>query len=391
MRRSFDEFLSHKDEIEILKVLSDVEFRKEFIELFMNALIKSEFEMFLGYKKYERTDLEKTNYRNGNHKKKFKTKDGEIELTIPHDRNRDFYPSSVPKHKRRSEEISSAIIELFALGNSNREVVTFVDKVFGASYSPQTVSNVVEVLDEVVKEFNSRKISKDYFAIFMDATYIPIRFNNSYEKQAVYLVCGITNEGYQEILGYTIGFSENLSLWEELLQNLKDRGLESCKIFVMDGARGVPELTKSLFHDSLIQLCVFHSMKNLSNKLRVADRKEIMGFVAEVYKLQDKDLIQQQINKIICRFPQYKKQLMNHFEKDYMFSYLELPQCVHKLVRTTNRIERINGKIKTTVNHKRVFPNRRSLERILVSGIIEINTKSTRKVNGMQEYLEQYN
>lgn len=387
MRKSFDEFLSHKDEIEILKVLTDPEFRKEFIELFMNALIKSEFEMFLGYKKYERTDLEKTNYRNGSHKKSFKTRDGEIELTIPHDRNGGFYPISVPKHKRRSEEISAAIIQLFALGNSNREVVTFVEEVFGTSYTPQSISNVVEVLDEIVQEFNSRKISSNYFAIFMDATYIPIRFNDTYDKQAIYLVCGITADGFQEILGYTIGFSENLSLWNELLQNLKDRGLQECEVFCMDGARGVPELVRGMFTRSKVQVCVFHSMKNLSHKLRKSDRAEILSAISDLYKLQDMDIINLQIGKIISRYPQYQRILENYFEAEYMFSYIHFPQCVHKLIRTTNRIERMNGKIKTAISHKRVFPNRESLERILVSVIIDINTKSTRKVNGMEDYL----
>lgn len=341
----------------------------------------------MGYKKYERTDLEKSNYRNGSHTKKFKTKDGEVELTIPHDRNSEFYPSSVPKHRRRSEEISAAIIELFALGNSNREVINFVDNVYGASYSRQTISNIVEVLDEVVAEFNTRVISSNYLAIFMDATYIPIRFNNTYDKQAIYLVCGITEDGYQEILGYTIGFSENLTLWEELLDNLKSRGMKHADVFVMDGARGVPELTLSMFPESKIQVCTFHTMMNLGNKLKKSDRKEVLRRVSDLFKLSNRNLIDLQMAEIISNYPQYKKELEHMHNRDYIYTFTSFPQCIHKLIRTTNRIERINGKIKTAISHKRVFPNRESLERILVSVIIDINTKSTRKVNGMEDYL----
>lgn len=125
----------------------------------------------------------------------------------------------------------------------------------------------------------------------MDATYIPIWFNGVYDKQAIYLVCRITNDGYHEILGYTIGFSENLSLWEELLSNLKDRDLEEYKIYVMDGAKGVAELTRSLFLETLVQACVFHSMKNLANNIRKQDHNKIMPLIADFYKIQDREFV----------------------------------------------------------------------------------------------------
>ena len=62
MRSQFDDFISHCDEIKLLSLFQSDETRNEFVELFMNAIIKAEFEMFMGYKKYERNGLEKTNY-----------------------------------------------------------------------------------------------------------------------------------------------------------------------------------------------------------------------------------------------------------------------------------------------------------------------------------------
>ncbi len=388
MKKQFDNFLNDVTNEDILKLISDKKRKNEIIECFMNALIQSEFEMFLGYKKYERTDLEKVNYRNGNHKKKFNTTDGEIELTIPHDRNCEFYPSSVPKHKRRSEEIASAIIELFALGNSNTEIVKFCDNVFGASYSRQTISNIVEVLDDVVTKFNSRPIKSKYFALFIDATYIPIRFNGQYEKQAIHLIVGITEDGFQDILGYKIGFSENTAMWDELINDLKDRGLQEVEIVCMDGARGVPELIKFHFPTTDIQICQFHLLSSLGKALRKSDRSAVLAQVKQLYYLNDINLIKQQQEYIKLQFPQYERILNNHFNKEYQYTYVKYPLCIHKLIRTTNRLERINGKIKTGISHKRVFPNVSSLERILVSIILDINTRSTRKVNGMQDFID---
>jgi transposase-like protein len=388
MKEQFSNFIDSSDEIDIITLFQSEESRNEIVELFMNAIIKAEFEMFMGYKKYQRTDLEKLNYRNGSHKKTLRTTNGEVTLEIPEDRNSDFYPASVPKHMRRTEDISRAILELFSLGNSNSEVVKFVDNVFGSSYSPQTVSNIVAVLDEVVQEFNSRKLKKSYFCIFMDATYIPVRFDGSYEKHAVYIMVGVDQAGYQEIIGYKVGFSETCTLWEEMIVELKERGLEQCNLFVMDGAPGVPQLIKRHFNNTKVQQCTVHLMRSLSHKIKPRDRKEVMSKIKNLYYIADKRIIELELDNIIESFPQYERVLTNYRENEFMFTYLDFPVCVHKLIKTTNRIERINGKIKTLISHKRSFPNQNSLERILVSALIDVNTRSTRTVSGMQEYIE---
>lgn len=212
MLEAFEDFLKSRDSIALDLLAKSSTERNQIVEVFLNALIKTEFEMFMGYKKYERTNLEKTNYRNGTHKKSFKTSNGEMTIIVPEDRNSEFDPVTVPKHMRRSEDITRAIIQLFSMGNSNSQVVEFCDKVFGTSYSPQHISTIVEVMEEVVLTFKKRLIEEEYFAIFIDATYVPIRFANTYEKQAIHLVVGINKRGYQDILGYVIGFNESAIL-----------------------------------------------------------------------------------------------------------------------------------------------------------------------------------
>ncbi len=62
MRLHFEKFLFETDDIKFIKLFEDKQTKNEFVEIFYNAVIQAEFEMFLGYKKYERTDLEKVNY-----------------------------------------------------------------------------------------------------------------------------------------------------------------------------------------------------------------------------------------------------------------------------------------------------------------------------------------
>ena len=299
IKESLDLYYKSMENDDISKLFVSGDIQKEFIEIIASSFIKAEFELFMGYPPYMRTETIKANYRNGSHTKQFQTNSGEIKLTIPEDRNSEFTPSIIDKYQTRSTEFTSSIINLFKLGLSNKEIVDFANNVYGNTYSPQNISNITSVITEVVNEFKSRTIREKYFALFIDATYIPIKFDGSYEKQALYLVSGITTDGYQEIIGYTIGFTENSTLWDELLTDLKDRGLKSVDIFIMDGAKGVPDVVKSHYPQSDIQICTVHALRNAMNKVRVSDKSEFIPKLKNLLLLSSNDLIDLEKKKLL--------------------------------------------------------------------------------------------
>ncbi len=176
-------------------------------------------------------------------------------------------------------------------------------------------------------------------------------------------MCGITKDGYQEILGYTIGHSENTTLWDELLYDLKSRGLSSVDIFVMDGAPGVDKIVKKHYPKSDIQVCTVHALRNMMNKISPKDKSELIPLLKDLFLFTDLDLVYKQT------------QINNMIQKEYLFTYLKYPNVIHKAIKSTNRIEAINQKIKTRISHKRAFP-------------LELNIHSLRKVNGMESYLK---
>jgi len=63
-----------------------------------------------------------SNSRNGSSKKTVQSKDGELELSIPRDRNGSFDPVLVPKHQRRIAGLDEKILALYARGNSTRDI-----------------------------------------------------------------------------------------------------------------------------------------------------------------------------------------------------------------------------------------------------------------------------
>ena len=73
-----------------------VDLKKQLIE----ALYDEELKDHLGFDKSENLSGGRDNYRNGHSSKHVKSQDGLIELSVPRDREGDFSPQIVPKHKR---------------------------------------------------------------------------------------------------------------------------------------------------------------------------------------------------------------------------------------------------------------------------------------------------
>ncbi|NHB75114.1 IS256 family transposase, partial [Enterococcus faecium] len=77
-----------------------------------------------------------------------------------------------------------------------------------------------------------------YVAIFMDATYIPLK-RQTVSKEAIYIAIGIREDGTREVLSYAIAPTESITIWEEILLDLQERGLKNVLLFITDGLKGM--------------------------------------------------------------------------------------------------------------------------------------------------------
>ena len=75
-------FLAQKQDID--------EFFRTSLETAMNDLFQAELSAFLGYETYDKVGYNSRNSHNGTYARKFETKYGTVQLTIPRDRNGNF-------------------------------------------------------------------------------------------------------------------------------------------------------------------------------------------------------------------------------------------------------------------------------------------------------------
>jgi transposase-like protein len=92
--------------------------RKEIIEMMYDEEMKDH----LGFAKNDARPEDSDNYRNGSYGKSVKTSSGELELSVPRDRNGEFDPKIVKKHQSDIFGIEDRIISLYGCGMSTRDI-----------------------------------------------------------------------------------------------------------------------------------------------------------------------------------------------------------------------------------------------------------------------------
>ena len=127
--------------------LTDI-FRQQ-LESTINTLLESELTSALGYDPYARNEGD--NARNGEYTRRLDTQFGQIQVRVPRDRKGDFKQSLLPPYKHRIDALETTVIQLYEKGITTREIADLIEKMYGAHYSPTTVSNITKIVDEQVE------------------------------------------------------------------------------------------------------------------------------------------------------------------------------------------------------------------------------------------------
>ena len=115
---------------------------KEMFKEVLEESLEAELDTQLGYEKSERSDSK--NRRNGHSRKTVRSELGEIEVSVPRDRDGEYEPKILPKNSRSVEGLEDKILSLYAAGLSTRDIHTQIQELYGVDVSAETVSRVTD-------------------------------------------------------------------------------------------------------------------------------------------------------------------------------------------------------------------------------------------------------
>ena len=355
------QFLAQND----IKSAHDIEIAlRDMMKETLQTMLENELTEQLGYNKYEYSDSEKTNYRNGYSKKTVHSTNGDIELNIPRDRNGEFEPLIVEKGSKDISNIEEKIIRMYARGISNREIYNQMQELYGVKISPDMVTTITDKIIPSIKEWQKRPLDEVYPVVFVDATYFYVRNEGVVGKKAVYVILGINSDGYKDILGFYVGESESAKYWLNILNELKARGLKDILILCADGLKGLPEAIATAYPNTEFQRCIVHMIRNTMAYASYKDRKELADDLKTIYKANTVDEGYQNLLELREKWIKRNINLDNWINNwENISTFFKYGPQLRKIIYTTNSIESLNNSYKRINRGRPTFPSIQSLEK----------------------------
>ena len=209
-------------------------------KLVLESALEGEMTAHLGYDKHERVEGS-DNARNGTRSKTVLTKAGPVEIAVPRDRAGSFEPVVVAKRQRRLGAIEDVVLSLSARGLTHGDIAAHLADVYGSEVSKTTISTITDKVLDSMGEWQNRPLDPVYPVVFIDAIHVKVR-DGQVANRPIYVALAVTVDGNRDILGLWAGDGgEGAKYWQQVLTEIKNRGVADVLMLVCDGLKGLPD------------------------------------------------------------------------------------------------------------------------------------------------------
>lgn len=331
----------------------------------VEAALNAELTEHLGYEKNQPKKAK--NSRNGYSQKTLLSDEGDIDLSIPRDRDSTFEPQIIKKNQTRITGMDEQIISLYAKGLSNQEIVDMFKEMYDADVSPSLISRVTDSVKERIIEWQNQPLHSVYAIVYLDCIVVKVRQDGRIINKSVFVALGVNMDGHKELLGLWIAENEGAKFWLRVLTELKNRGVQDILIACIDGLKGFPDAINTVFPETKIQLCIVHMVRNSLKYVTWKDYKAVTADLKQVYQAPTEQIALQALadfeQKWQVKYPLIAKNWEKHWTNlATIFSY---PEDIRKAIYTTNAIESLNSVIRRVIKKRNVFPTDESVIKIV--------------------------
>lgn len=308
------------------------------------------------------------NNRNGYGKKTVLTDSGKVQIAVPRDREASFDPQIIAKYQRRFPGFDEKIISIYARGMSTREIVSHLQEIYGIEVSPDLISTVTDAVLDDVALWQKRPLDTIYPLVFFDAIRVKMRDEGMVKNKAIHIALGVRADGQKEVLGMWIEQNEGAKFWLNVMNELKNRGVEDILLAVVDGLKGFPDAINAAFPDTVVQTCIVHLLRNSMDFVSWKDRKSLAGALKEIYRAINADAAEQALTSFEQgpwgqRYPAIGQIWRRAWTE--VIPFFAFPDEVRKIIYTTNAIEALNSKLRRAVRARGHFPSEEAATKLL--------------------------
>jgi putative transposase len=352
---------------------------KQLSRALIERAMQAELTDQLGYEKNDPARKSTENRRNGSSRKKLRSDQGPMEIEVPRDRDGEFEPVIIPKHKREFKGFDDKILSMYARGMTTREISGHLKEIYGTEVSPELISRATDSVKELLDEWRSRPLEPFYPVLFLDALVIPVKDDSKIQKKAFFLALAIRMDGQKELLGIWAEQNEGAKFWLGVLNELKNRGVQDVLIAAVDGLTGFPEAINSVFPKTEVQLCIVHMVRNSLKFVPYKDRKAVAADLKTIYLSPSEESARAALDaftgKWDSRYPMISRSWRTKWPE--VVPFLKFPEVIRKAVYTTNAIESLNYSIRKVTRNRQSFPTTEAAMKLVFMALQNISKKWT--------------
>lgn len=358
---------------ELLEKGSDSDLLREMIAYVAQRLMEADVENLVGAAHGERSES-RENWRNGFRERDWHTRSGTLALKIPKLRKGSYFPGFLEPRKSSEKALAAVVQEAYVQGISTRSVDELVKALGMSGISKSQVSRLCEEIDERVGAFLNRPLEGDWPYLWIDATYVKVRDAGRIVSVAAIIAVGVNSEGRREVLGMATGPSEAEPFWTAFLRSLTRRGLRGVKLVISDAHEGLKAAAAKVLKASW-QRCKVHFLRNALAYANKGQRQMVFALINTIFAQETAQAAHAQwrivTDQLRERFPRLA-QMMDQAEHEVL-AFMDFPKEHRVKIHSTNVLERLNGEVKRRADVVGIFPNDKSIMRLVGALLMEQN------------------
>lgn len=276
--------------------------------------------------------------------------------------------SSDPLDMRALEQMTIGV----ATRKYGRSLESLPDEVDARGTSKSAVSRrFVATTADMLANWMARPLADiDIWGVFIDGIH--------FGEHLVLCALGFDATGKKHVLGLWEGATENEVACKAMLENLVSRGLKSTRsrLFVIDGSKALRAAIRSAFgRRALIQRCQVHKVRNVLGHLPDDRHDDVRAAIREAYKCTKVETAKRLLNNLARslqkKHPSAAASLREGLDETLTVMGLGLSDALTRSLSTTNPVENLNERIRTTARRVKRWDDGTMVLRWVLVGVLE--------------------
>jgi transposase-like protein len=373
------------------------------VQTTLEAALVEELNQQLGFAAYERLpggEKPPQQHRSGYFQRGLDTQYGRIDaLRVPKLRrgNKDRPWTLLVRYQRAEQHLLDVALYLYVLGLSVRDLQEGLYLFMDQLLSRQAVNRITESVEAKVEAWRTAPIEETPAVLIVDGVWVQILYGTGQtwldksghrrqqmrgQARVILVALALWDDGRSHVLHYEVAAEESPTTWAAFFGHLLARGLdaETVKLVVSDGSKGLLSALGQQVPKARQQRCTVHKVRGIERYLCYGDlpetdletghqlepaqarqqrRAALLGQAHQIFEAETRAEAEARLAAFNAHWQALEPKAVHNFNwgiKRCLVFY-DFAVSLHRLIHSTNLIERFFRAFRTKADEIGSFPN----------------------------------